>query len=78
MKYQIQIPSELKRRDNRPIILAHRGCRAQAPENSMTAFRLALEQGADVIETDLRITQDREGTIMPRECWEKVTASLIC
>jgi glycerophosphoryl diester phosphodiesterase len=42
-----------------PFILAHRGCRAQAPENTLAAFRLALEQGAEAIETDLRITRDR-------------------
>ncbi len=60
MSFQIQIPSQLKNRGNRPAILAHRGCRAQAPENSMPAFELALEQGADVLETDLQITKDRE------------------
>ena len=38
--------------------MAHRGCRASAPENSMRAFQLALDQGADVLETDLRITAD--------------------
>lgn len=59
MKYHIQIPDELRDRGDKPFILAHRGCRARAPENSMVAFRLALEQGADVIETDLRITRDR-------------------
>ncbi|MBN1221392.1 MAG: hypothetical protein JXM69_20885 [Anaerolineae bacterium] len=58
MDYQVQIPPDLKR-DDRPIILAHRGCRAQAPENTLAAFQLALDQGADVLETDLRITRDR-------------------
>jgi len=60
MSFQIPIPSELKMRGNRPVILAHRGCRAQAPENSMPAFELALAQEADVLETDLQITKDRE------------------
>jgi glycerophosphoryl diester phosphodiesterase len=60
MNLQIPIPPELKNRGNRPVILAHRGCRAQAPENSMPAFELALAQGADVLETDLQITKDRE------------------
>jgi glycerophosphoryl diester phosphodiesterase len=59
MRYEVQIPIELKDRGNRPFILAHRGCRARAPENSMASFRLALDQGADAIETDLRITRDR-------------------
>jgi glycerophosphoryl diester phosphodiesterase len=60
MSFQIQIPPELKNRGDRPAILAHRGCRAQAPENSMPAFELALAQGADVLETDLQISKDRE------------------
>jgi glycerophosphoryl diester phosphodiesterase len=55
----VQLPAELSARKNRPFILAHRGCRAQAPENTMMAFNLALEQGAQAIETDLRITRDR-------------------
>jgi glycerophosphoryl diester phosphodiesterase len=59
MKYRIHIPAELRDRQTGPFILAHRGCRARAPENSMAAFHLALEQGADIIETDLRITRDR-------------------
>ena len=60
MSFQIDVPPQLKKRGNRPVILAHRGCRAQAPENSMPAFELALAQGADVLETDLQITKDRE------------------
>lgn len=54
-----QLPSEWHGRGDQPFILAHRGCRAEAPENTMVAFELALEQGAHAIETDLRITRDR-------------------
>jgi glycerophosphoryl diester phosphodiesterase len=38
--------------------MAHRGNSAQAPENTMAAFRRALADGADLIETDLRLTAD--------------------
>jgi glycerophosphoryl diester phosphodiesterase len=41
-----------------PILVAHRGANLQAPENSMPAFRRALELGADVLETDVRATSD--------------------
>lgn len=34
-------------------MLGHRGASAEAPENTMAAFRLALEQGADGIELDV-------------------------
>ena len=46
-------------RGERPLLLAHRWSRATAPENTLAAFDLALEQGADAVETDLRITRDR-------------------
>jgi glycerophosphoryl diester phosphodiesterase len=40
-------------------IVAHRGASADAPENTVEAFDLALEQGADVLEIDLQMTADR-------------------
>lgn len=43
---------------NAPLIIAHRGASADAPENTLAAFALAWEQGADAIETDLRRTAD--------------------
>ena len=42
----------------RPIIIAHRGASGQAPENTLAAFALALELGADAIEIDLHQTRD--------------------
>ncbi|MGH8046292.1 MAG: glycerophosphodiester phosphodiesterase family protein [Chthoniobacterales bacterium] len=41
-----------------PLVIAHRGASHDAPENTMAAFRLAWEQGADGIETDLHLTAD--------------------
>jgi glycerophosphoryl diester phosphodiesterase len=41
-----------------PLIIAHRGASRDAPENTLAAFRLAWLQGADAIETDLRLTAD--------------------
>jgi glycerophosphoryl diester phosphodiesterase len=38
----------------RPLVLGHRGASAEAPENTMAAFRLALERGADGFELDVR------------------------
>lgn len=39
-------------------VIAHRGASAYAPENTIPAFDLALEMGADAIETDVRATHD--------------------
>ncbi len=44
----------------RPLIIAHRGASGEAPENSMAAFQLAIDQGADLIETDVHLTADGE------------------
>lgn len=45
-------------------IIAHRGASAIAPENTLAAFRLALEQGADFIETDVQLTADGVPVLM--------------
>jgi glycerophosphoryl diester phosphodiesterase len=42
----------------RPIIIAHRGDKAHAPENTLAAFKLAAENGADAIEFDVKLTAD--------------------
>ena len=45
-------------------IFAHRGFSSQYPENTMTAFRKALEAGADGIELDARLTLDGKIVVM--------------
>jgi glycerophosphoryl diester phosphodiesterase len=40
------------------LVIAHRGASLDAPENTLEAFRLAVSQGADMIETDLHLTRD--------------------
>ena len=42
----------------RPLIIGHRGASAEAPENTLSAFGLALEQGADGIEFDVQLSAD--------------------
>lgn len=41
-----------------PVIIAHRGASRQAPENTMAAFRRALELGAGGIELDVHLSAD--------------------
>ncbi len=41
-----------------PLIVAHRGASASAPENTLAAFTLAVAQDADGIEVDVRRTAD--------------------
>jgi glycerophosphoryl diester phosphodiesterase len=42
------------------LLLGHRGARRYAPENTLTAFNLALQHGADGFEFDVRCTRDRQ------------------
>jgi glycerophosphoryl diester phosphodiesterase len=41
-------------------LIAHRGASGHAPENTMAAFKLALELGAKAVELDIHQTKDRE------------------
>lgn len=42
----------------KPLIIAHRGASAFAPENTFAAFRRAINDGADGIEFDVRLSKD--------------------
>lgn len=46
----------------RPLLLAHRGACAYAPENTLAAFQLAMKQGAHGVELDAKLSAD--GTIV--------------
>ena len=48
----------------RPLIFAHRGASAHAPENTLAAFELALEQGAHGIELDVKLSADGEVVVV--------------
>ncbi len=42
-----------------PLLVAHRGSSARAPENTLAAFRAAIEDGADGVELDVRLSRDQ-------------------
>ena len=42
----------LRRRDGRPLLIGHRGAASLAPENTLAAFRAAVDAGVDLIEFD--------------------------
>ncbi len=48
----------------KPIIIAHRGASAYAPENTISAFEKAIEMKAMIIETDVHQTKDSVVVIM--------------
>lgn len=43
----------------RPLVLGHRGARHAAPENTFEAFELAIHEGAEGVELDVRLSADR-------------------
>lgn len=43
-----------------PLVVAHRGASHAAPENTLAAFKLAWQEGADAIEGDFFLTKDRK------------------
>ena len=43
-----------------PLIIAHRGFSQKAPENTASAYELAVQNGADGLECDIQITNDEQ------------------
>lgn len=54
-------------------IWAHRGASAYAPENTLEAFKLAVEQQADGVELDVQLTRDGEIVVIHDETIERVS-----
>ncbi len=49
---------------SRPLNFAHRGASHDAPQNTLAAFRLALETGADGVELDVQVCRDGEVVVI--------------
>jgi len=45
-------------RREQPLVIAHRGASGYRPENTLSAFQLAVDQRADMIEIDLHLSRD--------------------
>ena len=54
-------------------IFAHRGFSGRYPQNTMLAFRKALESGCDGIELDVQLTKDGEVVIIHDEYLDDLT-----
>jgi len=57
----------------KPAIIAHRGASAYAPENTLAAFKLALEQGADAVELDAKLSADGQVVVIHDQTVERTT-----
>jgi glycerophosphoryl diester phosphodiesterase len=58
-----------------PVIFAHRGASAHAPENTLAAFELALAQQADAIELDVKLTVDGHVIVLHDATVDRTTDS---
>ncbi len=56
----------------RPLLLGHRGARRGAPENTFAAFDLALAQGCNGFEFDVRRTADGRGFVCHDPIFERL------
>ena len=55
------------------LVVAHRGAAARAPENTMLAYQLAYEAGADAIELDVHLSQDGQMPLIHDETVDRTT-----
>ena len=67
---------------DKPLIIGHRGASAVAPENTLAAFKRAIQVGADGVEFDVRLASDgvpvviHDGTLQRTALVQKRVANL--
>ena len=59
---------------SRPLVLAHRGDRHAAPENTLSAYEAALAEGADGVELDVRLSADDRVVVIHDPTLDRCTA----
>lgn len=57
----------------RPLVIAHRGASGVAPENTLAAFRRAVEIGADMVELDVQLSRDGQVMVFHDDSLERTT-----
>lgn len=58
-----------------PMIFAHRGASAHAPENTLASFELALAENADAIELDVKLSADGHAVVIHDRTVDRTTGS---
>ena len=57
----------------KPLVIAHRGASGHAPENTLAAFKLAMEQQADGIELDVMLSKDGRVVVIHDDTVDRTT-----
>jgi glycerophosphoryl diester phosphodiesterase len=60
-------------RSRRPLVIAHRGASAEAPEHTIAALELAIAHGADAIELDIHLSRDDQPVVIHDFTLERTT-----
>ena len=68
-----QLPDDMTTESTRPILFAHRGASAHAPENTLAAFDLALRHEADAFELDAKLSADGQVVVIHDQTVERTT-----
>lgn len=55
-------------------VTAHRGFSGRAPENTLAAFRAAIEAGCDMIELDVHLSRDNQVVVIHDDTLERTTS----
>jgi glycerophosphoryl diester phosphodiesterase len=63
----------MARQKRKPLVFAHRGASAYAPENTLPAFELAIQQGADFVELDAKLCADQRVVIVHDHSVDRTT-----
>jgi glycerophosphoryl diester phosphodiesterase len=65
------IPKLFQKR--KPVLIGHRGSPRRMPENTMASFRKAVQEGADGIEFDIRLSKDKKVFVFHDDTLERMT-----
>ncbi len=57
-----------------PLLIAHRGLSARHPENTISAFRAAIEAGAEMVELDVTLSSDGRVVVLHDATLERTTS----
>lgn len=67
-------PSPFRRSvTGRVSVVAHRGCSAEAPENTMASFQRAAEAGCDLLEFDVHLSRDGVPVVIHDDTLQRTT-----